>query len=204
MDLQDQCDQQLKRFEAQLTDVYLEHDKLLEKMHSDFTAEREQLDEDKRRLSEKIEKMLKKHMEDRVKVENQKWDEIEALKEKNKEELADKIDKGMQEKASLTLIINDFRERNNRKIQFQNTIDELDKNLKEQMETAATKKAQLKSQFKELHERDHTIDDKNVKISDLYKRTQELEKFKFVLDYKIKELKREIGPRETAIQELNE
>jgi len=43
-----------------------------------------------------------------------------------------------------------------------------------------------------------------VKISDLYKRTQELEKFKFVLDYKIKELKREIGPRETAIQELNE
>ena len=35
-------------------------------------------------------------------------------------------------------------------------------------------------------------------------KTQELEKFKFVLDYKIKELKREIKPRESTIQTLNE
>ena len=34
------------------------------------------------------------------------------------------------------------------------------------------------------------------------KKTQELEKFKFVLDYKIKDLKREIIPQETEIQEL--
>ena len=32
----------------------------------------------------------------------------------------------------------------------------------------------------------------------------ELEKFKFVLDYKIKELKHKIGPREKKIQGLNE
>ena len=32
----------------------------------------------------------------------------------------------------------------------------------------------------------------------------ELEKFKFVLDYKIKDLKRQIGPREEDIQNLNE
>ena len=128
-----------------MTDVYLEHDKLLEKMHSDFAAEKDSLDEEKRRLSEKIERMLKKHKEDREKIENLKWDEIEALKEKNKEELAEKIDKGMQEKASLTLIINDFRERNNKKSELQSKISKLDDNLKEQMDTAATKKAQLKS-----------------------------------------------------------
>ena len=39
---------------------------------------------------------------------------------------------------------------------------------------------------------------------DLKKKIQELEKFKFVLDYKIKELKRDIGPREVQIQKLNE
>ena len=39
---------------------------------------------------------------------------------------------------------------------------------------------------------------------DLKKKIQELEKFKFVLDYKIKELKRDIGLREIAIQKLNE
>ena len=50
-----------------------------------------------------------------------------------------------------------------------------------------------------MDEREVTIKDKEQKISELYKKTQELEKFKFVLDYKIKELKREIGPRETLI-----
>jgi hypothetical protein len=38
----------------------------------------------------------------------------------------------------------------------------------------------------------------------LKKKNQELEKFKFVLDYKIKDLKRDIGPRELEIQKLNE
>lgn len=36
------------------------------------------------------------------------------------------------------------------------------------------------------------------------KKTQELEKFKFVLDYKIKELKRDIGPREEEIAKMKE
>jgi len=38
----------------------------------------------------------------------------------------------------------------------------------------------------------------------LKKKIIELEKFKFVLDYKIKELKRDIGPREVDISRLNE
>lgn len=55
-----------------------------------------------------------------------------------------------------------------------------------------------------MKERSTTIDDKNKRINDLRKKTQELEKFKFVLDYKIKELKKDIGPREMEIQKLRE
>jgi len=65
-------------------------------------------------------------------------------------------------------------------------------------------KQQIQSQVGELKERDTTIKDKDQRIVDLKKKTQELEKFKFVLDYKIKELKRDIGPRELDIQKLNE
>jgi hypothetical protein len=36
----------------------------------------------------------------------------------------------------------------------------------------------------------------------LKKKTQELEKFKFVLDYKIKELRTDIGPRGDKIESL--
>ena len=58
---------------------------------------------------------------------------------------------------------------------------------------------QIQSQIGELKERDFTIKDKDKRIIDLRKKTQELEKFKFVLDYKIKELKKDIGPKELEI-----
>jgi len=44
-----------------------------------------------------------------------------------------------------------------------------------------------------------TIDEKDIQIGQLQKKIQELEKFKFVLDYKIKELKRDICPKEVQI-----
>lgn len=42
------------------------------------------------------------------------------------------------------------------------------------------------------------------RIYDLKKKNQELEKFKFVLDYKIKELKKQIEPREKEIKVMKE
>ena len=56
----------------------------------------------------------------------------------------------------------------------------------------------------ELMERERTIKDKQLKIDQYRRQTQELEKFKFVLDYKIKELKSRIGPRMKIIQGLQE
>lgn len=42
----------------------------------------------------------------------------------------------------------------------------------------------------EISDREVTLKEKFGRIQDLRKKIQELEKFKFVLDYKIKELKR--------------
>ncbi|XP_037094873.1 LOW QUALITY PROTEIN: cilia- and flagella-associated protein 57-like [Pollicipes pollicipes] len=57
---------------------------------------------------------------------------------------------------------------------------------------------------KEVQERDETINEKEKRIYDLKKKNQELEKFKFVLDYKIKELKKQIEPREIEIKDMKE
>ena len=56
---------------------------------------------------------------------------------------------------------------------------------------------------KDCEERDETIQDKEKRIYDLKKKNQELEKFKFVLDYKIRELKKQIEPRENDIKQMN-
>ena len=54
----------------------------------------------------------------------------------------------------------------------------------------------------QIKDKDITIGELEKKIYSLKKKTQELEKFKFVLDYKIKELKRDIAPRGLEITKL--
>ncbi|KNC99492.1 uncharacterized protein SPPG_04888 [Spizellomyces punctatus DAOM BR117] len=55
---------------------------------------------------------------------------------------------------------------------------------------------------KEMSERDILIQEKERRVYDLKKKNQELEKFKFVLDFRIKELKEQIEPRETHIKDM--
>lgn len=54
----------------------------------------------------------------------------------------------------------------------------------------------------QIAERDEAIAEKEKRIYELKRQNQELEKFKFVLDYKIKELKRQIEPRESEIADM--
>ncbi|KAJ3227959.1 hypothetical protein HK099_007828 [Clydaea vesicula] len=53
-----------------------------------------------------------------------------------------------------------------------------------------------------MHERDELIQDKEKRVYDLKKKNQELEKYKFVLDYNIKYLKQQVEPRENHIAEM--
>ena len=53
---------------------------------------------------------------------------------------------------------------------------------------------------KEIRIREDAISEKEVRISSLKKKNQELEKFKYVLDFDIKELKLQIAPREEEIE----
>lgn len=147
---------------------------------------------------------MKEHKDQRDKIENDAWDRIDQIKEKNKEELAKIIDAGMQSKANLTLITNDYKEAKSKKETLQREIHEKQTKLNDLIQQTNSLRQQIQSQKGELKERETTIKDKDKRIYDLKKKTQELEKFKFVLDYKIKELKRDIGPRELEIQKLNE
>lgn len=69
------------------------------------------------------------------------------------------------------------------------------------MQTAELKKV-ITKYMKEIQEKDKHIGVREKKIYSLKKKTQELEKFKFVLDYKIKDLKRDITPRQNEILKL--
>ncbi len=69
-------------------------------------------------------------------------------------------------------------------------------------ETIKSLEKDIVGHLKEIREREDTIADKDKRIYDLKKKNQELEKFKFVLDYKIKELRRQIEPRQNEISDM--
>ena len=56
----------------------------------------------------------------------------------------------------------------------------------------------------DIKERKNTIEEKTERINELKKKKQELQKFRYVLNYKIKELKRDKGPREEKIAKMKE
>jgi len=62
----------------------------------------------------------------------------------------------------------------------------------------------LQGHKKEIRDREETVVDKEAASYHLRKKNQELEKFKFVLNYKIQELKRQILPRKREIQDMRE
>ena len=139
--------------------------------------------------------MVKSHKENREEVEHRTWEEIEDLKEKSKQELAQEVDKGMKQKSELTLIRNEYRHRDQEMETHKKHIKQMNQDLNLEISHTNRWRQDIQSMENELVERERTIKDKQKKIDQYFKQTQELEKFKFVLDYKIKELKSRIGPR---------
>ena len=60
--------------------------------------------------------------EERERIENDTWEKIDILKDKNKEDLAVIIDQGMQSKCNLTLVHNDYKKKKSEQMQKQNDI----------------------------------------------------------------------------------
>jgi len=58
---------------------------------------------------------MKEHKDTREQIENEAWDKIDHIKEKNKEELEKIIEAGLESKAKLTLITNNYKEAKARK-----------------------------------------------------------------------------------------
>jgi len=151
-----------------------------------------------------IEDLEEKNKQRRKKIEDEAWVKIDELKDKNKEELSEIIKDGMKNKSDLQKETGQFRTKTTER-------DTTKKEIKEKAQQSHQLdiqildfKNQIEAQKAELESRRATIEDKDARIIELKKKTQELEKFKFVLDYKIKELKRDILPRQNNITRLHE
>ena len=153
-------------------------------------------------LQEDKQKMKEKHVEIMRQIEDDAIEEIEQIKKKNKADITKINDLSLKSKADLQLTKN---KKNDLEAECEELErDKIDKNqlLNSQKQKNNLLEDEQRKKSEEINLNDQTIGEKEKQIYQLKKKTQELEKFKFVLDYKIKELKREIAPKEKEINEL--
>jgi len=136
-----------------MSEIYLKHETLMEDMHRDQDIEKYALEASKKKLSAEIEAMIQQHRDRREDVENNTWEEIEQLKEKNKEALVDAIDNGMKLKSDLTLIQNEYKVKGAEKKTLDNTKDDIQADLNKQVADTKIKMALIDSQMGEKKER---------------------------------------------------
>merc|ERR1711907_479987 len=163
------------------------------------------LTEDKNRranLEAQRETLRKEHLEARSQLDDDIDVEIQNLRGKYDAKLADEREASLRYKGENGIMKKKFTVINQQ-------LEEHAEEIKQRVETAEDLKATMRALEKEISEekeviksRDDQIGVREKKIYELKKKNQELEKFKFVLDYKIKELKRQIEPREAEIADL--
>lgn len=148
--------------------------------------------------------MTKEYEETKRQIEEDCDTEVIDLKAKYEKKLKEQVE--LTEKA-LTDATNHKKKLANVQSEvegFKNQIKQLNADLLKANGVIAGLRKDIEGFRKETQERDVTIQEKEKRIYDLKKKNQELEKFKFVLDYKIKEQKRLVEPREMEIKDLKE
>jgi len=138
-----------------------------------------------------LQTLMEQHREEIDKLVDSYEQRLEQAKDETVQLKLEKIQKEQVEETHTTRI-RQLREKIKRK----------ESKMAEQRAKLEQKKKETESVKKENKEREDTIHEKDKRISDLIKQNQELEKFKFVLDYKIQTLNDQIKPSKNDIANL--
>lgn len=137
-------------------------------------------------------------------IEKDREDELNAIRGKNLENVTQVKDMALKSKAEYQLMTNRLDDIKTDNEKEETKCREFANLIEKQEGIMLSHRADIDDLTKQIQKKDKNIGDRESKIYQLKKKTQELEKFKFVLDYKIKELKRDITPKEVETSSLKQ
>lgn len=176
----------------------------IEKWSISFDQKKQQLTNELKQQDEEKRQALREFEEHKKQIEEDADREIIEMRTKYEKRLRESLESNMQLKGENGILQKKFASLNKEIETHQQDKRRLASDKDKLNDVIKSLEKDIQSLRKEIQERDETIQDKEKRIYDLKKKNQELEKFKFVLDYKIKELKKQIEPRENEIKEKKE
>ncbi|CAF1015427.1 unnamed protein product, partial [Adineta ricciae] len=203
-DLQSKTQKTQEDYERQLTELENKKEEDVARQRLKYTTELEKIKNQLFVEHEKGKQQSRDYEETKRQIEEDADEEILKLMQTNEQALS----QCKEENVNLR----------NKSTTYQRKVKDLEESIrKKEVDLGNSKSEEVKLQNnirglkkdieglkKEIQERDETIQDKEKRIYELKRKNQELEKFKFVLDYRIKELKKQIEPREIEIKDKKE
>eukprot|EP00927_Polykrikos_kofoidii_P044410 TRINITY_DN38389_c0_g1_i1.p1 TRINITY_DN38389_c0_g1~~TRINITY_DN38389_c0_g1_i1.p1 ORF type:complete len:1288 (+),score=271.17 TRINITY_DN38389_c0_g1_i1:192-4055(+) len=191
-----------QELEAQHASLVQDQEAVIKQMATDFEKQQRANAAARDRIIKEKEQAMWQHKETLAQLERDADREIEELKEMYEQKLTEEKDEKVRLRGQAGI---HRKHHEDLKRKMQKRQDDVHKKEEENRKAEEKIVALLKdkdSNEKEIAERDKTILDKEGRIYALRNQNQELEKFKFVLDYKIKELKGQIDPKSDSIASM--
>jgi len=187
-----------------MEDAKRKHKAILEELEAKYVEKFANVKKQDADLTEKIMNNEKEYETKREALEADTWNDLDKESIGNNNEMLCIIKDKYKAKQELLEIV---RRKEAKEKELKNLISE--KRLKEEelkgtQNTIQALKIEKQTIEKDIEDRDETIRQKKLRVEELRKKEQELEKFKFVLDYKMRELKGEMEPKQQEIEKLHE
>jgi chromosome segregation ATPase len=135
-----------RKIQGTLDELKLKHEEDISKFEEDNKKELKRQSEIAQKLEDQIKQMEKENKDIRDEKETQYWEEIEQIREKNKEELYKITKAGMDAKAELTLITEKYSAAKAEKDGFEQQINEKTEELKAETKKQATLRSEIEGQ----------------------------------------------------------
>jgi hypothetical protein len=187
-----------------MEDAKRKHKTMLQELEAKYAEKLENIRKEDADLTEKIANSEKEYETKREALEADTWKSLDKESIANNNEMLCIIKDKYKAKQELLEIVKrkEAKEKEVKNLMSEKKLRE--EELKGNQNTIQVLKIEKQAIEKDIEDRDETIRQKKLRVEELRKREQELEKFKFVLDYKMRELRGEMEPKQQEIEKLHE
>ncbi|KAK0157898.1 hypothetical protein PV328_011585 [Microctonus aethiopoides] len=191
-----------KNNETKLEEINMNNQRELERIIKKFTDQIHEKNIKFEELEEEMSYQMRLHDEIKTQIEDDADREIIEMRSNYENQLHEERQINLKLRGEAGVL-------SNRYTASQKTIDDIKRQIV-QLKNECKQYQKIIQQFEnnvldlknEVSERDTTIQEKEKYINNIQRNNQDLEKHKFVLNYKIRELKNQIEPRDSEIKDL--
>ena len=191
-------------YEEQLEITKSKYNSVILKLKGEYEAKTKEQQDGFNRLRDELANTKAQFEEFVSQQDEDHEDEMLKMRQQNARALEEEQETVVTLKSQSAIMRRRFETHRNEMEQLKGSLKQREDELKLAGERAEEQGRQIQMLKSDIRDREHTIDNKEKRISELRMKAKELEKIKFVLDYKYKELKQEIEPKETQILHMKE